>query len=117
MDEEGELSIHLSGAHTYARAGEYEGVVKGKYHCLTGTQKYEASFSAAHEHPKAESGVQFSGVVAATHSECLQATTSGKIEWGDGQSSAAELSAGELSATEVGITSSPEAHLLQKPGS
>jgi hypothetical protein len=47
---EGELAVHLSGTHTYAQAGHYEGQITGVYQCLSGThQSYKAKFSAVVE--------------------------------------------------------------------
>ena len=44
---EKELTLRLSGAHTYAAAGTYEGKIAGSYKCLNGTtQSYKAKFSA-----------------------------------------------------------------------
>jgi hypothetical protein len=47
---EGEDELRVSGAHTYAAAGHYEGKVTGVYQCLSGThQAYKAKFSAVVE--------------------------------------------------------------------
>jgi hypothetical protein len=94
---EKELAVHLSGAHTYAQAGHYEGKITGKYKCLSGEQSYKAKFSAEVKNTFAkETGVEFSELVAKVQAtQCTQnsSSPSGTIEWGDGQSSAAVLSA------------------------
>ncbi len=96
---EGEDSVHLSATHTYALGGEYEGSVTGSYKCLNNTvEHYEASFRATVTSGplKAQTEIEFSGPVArATATQCTQNSSSpvGTIEWGDGQSSAAEFSA------------------------
>ncbi len=88
----------VSGRHTYSKAGVYKGRFTGTYECSGDGASFAASkFTAevfGNERLKAQAGVQFSGVVAPTRaSECQLPIPTGTIEWGDGQSSAAEFSA------------------------
>lgn len=108
----------VSGKHTYAKAGVYEGRFKGTYECDgDGAHFASVKFTAevfGNEHFTTQAGVQFSGVVAPTRAnECTQeAIPSGRIEWGDGQSSAAVFSVtgrGELLVS--------GSHTYAKPGS
>jgi hypothetical protein len=113
---EKELAVHLSGAHTYAQAGHYEGKIAGKYKCLSGEQSYKAKFSAEVKNTFAkETGVEFSEVVAkVAATQCSQNSSSpaGTIEWGDGESSAAVLSATPPLGTYL-VTGK---HIYLKPG-
>jgi hypothetical protein len=93
---EGELAVHLFGAHTYAHPGEYQGTIKGSYKCLNNTiQRYEAKFSALVTSVFGETtGVEFTETVAGvTATQCSQNSSNpvGTIEWGDGTSTAATI--------------------------
>jgi hypothetical protein len=47
---EGEIALRVSGSHTYAATGHYEGTIAGEYKCLSGTHHlYKAKFSAVVE--------------------------------------------------------------------
>jgi hypothetical protein len=96
---ETEDNVHLSGTHTYALGGEYEGSITGSYKCLNNTvERYEATFKAAVASSplEAQTGIEFSGGVARTRaSQCTQNSSNpvGTIEWGDGARSPAGFSA------------------------
>jgi hypothetical protein len=114
---EGELAVHLFGAHTYAHPGEYQGTIKGSYKCLNNTiQRYEAKFSAIVSSVFSETtGVEFTETVAGvTATQCSQNSSSpvGTIEWGDGLSSAAAITP----APGLGTYLVAGSHNYTKPG-
>jgi hypothetical protein len=114
---EGELAVHLFGAHTYAHPGEYQGTIKGSYKCLNNTiQRYEAKFSAIVSSVFAETtGVEFTETVAGvTATQCSQNSSNpvGTIEWGDGASTAAAITA----APGLGTYLVAGSHTYAKPG-
>ncbi len=90
---------NVEGKHTYSRPGAYGGNVTGSYKCGGSEAQFTAvGFSAeitGTAHIKAETGVEFSGIVVGTRAtQCDLPKPSGTIEWGDGQTSAAEFSKG-----------------------